>query len=290
VNERMQTLGRMGKGKPKTLTPDQREQRRRQAQAINARRAAAVPTKWVLSYSGGKDSTALLHLLLRERYPLDAIVTFASEWEFPALDQHLWDVERIAGVTITRIGPSVPWYELRRKWGWPHWRCRWCTGDKGARLDKVTRGCGKYIGICADEAQRAQKYRDGKTQVRWARFPLIDHGITTKDAMRWCRELGYRWQDGTGAPGLYDTFTRFSCYCCPLQGIRSLYNVRLYHPALWRRMIEEGRGEVYKGGRTMEEWDARLLRKSQTCEKVLPAAFRHPPLLATPSDMADYQK
>jgi len=253
--------GALSKGKPKTLTAEQRAQRGDQSRArLLARYAARKPSKWIMSYSGGKDSTAMLHVILREKLPLDEIITFASDWEFPGLEKHLQEVEAREHVTITRIRPSVPWFELLNRWGWPHWNKRWCTGDKGVCLDKATRGCAKYIGIAADEAHRAQKYRDGKTQVRLASFPLIDAGITTAQAMRMCRDMGYTWTAEGETVGLYDRFSRFSCFCCPLQSARSLATVRQHYPDLWRQITEahaalpyRWRDEGFKAGRTPDQ-------------------------------------
>lgn len=149
------------------------------------------PAKWIMSFSGGKDSTAMLHVILREKLQLDEVMTFASDWDFPGPEEHLTEVEKKTGVVIKRINPPIAWYDVVLRWGWPHAMTRWCTGDKGRQLDKHTRGCGKYIGIAYNERHRAKKYLDGKTQIRWARFPLIDYQINTWDCMKMCTDLGY---------------------------------------------------------------------------------------------------
>ena len=62
MNEKMQALGRLGRGVKKNLSPKQREAKRSLVRAINARRASRIPQRWVLAFSGGKDSTCLLHV------------------------------------------------------------------------------------------------------------------------------------------------------------------------------------------------------------------------------------
>ncbi|GAI98610.1 unnamed protein product, partial [marine sediment metagenome] len=39
--------------------------------------------KYIASFSGGKDSTAMLLRLIKEGWPLDEVVFFDTGWEFP---------------------------------------------------------------------------------------------------------------------------------------------------------------------------------------------------------------
>ena len=48
------------------------------------------------------------------------------------------------------------------------------------------------------------------------RYPLMDWGITEKEALRICYDRGYDFG------GLYQIYRRCSCWCCPLQGIGEL--------------------------------------------------------------------
>lgn len=211
------------------------------------------PTKWVLSFSGGKDSTAMLHVILREKLPLDEVIIYDSGWEFPELNAHMRLVEQKTGVSIRRIVPTIPWEDQLMRWGWPHWGKRWCTGDKGRALDRNTRGKGKYIGLAADEAGRAEKYKRNAGQVQHVRFPLIDAGITSAQAMQMCRELGYNWG------GLYDILPRFSCYCCPLMRWSDLCTIMAHRPRVYDRIVSlhaklpnERREKGWKQGRPPE--------------------------------------
>lgn len=82
-----------------------------------------------------------------------------------------------------------------------------------------------YTGIAADEAHRAQ--RNGGIHAT----PLIDMEITEKDALAYCKSLGFDWG------GLYDEgYNRVSCYCCPLQRLGSLNLTYMNHPDLWQNM------------------------------------------------------
>lgn len=38
--------------------------------------------------------------------------------------------------------------------------------------------------------------------------------------------------------GLYKQFRRVSCWCCPLQGIDELRNLRKFHPDLFKKLLD----------------------------------------------------
>lgn len=79
-----------------------------------------------------------------------------------------------------------------------------------------------YVGIAADEPKR----------IKSERYPLVDWGITEKEALQICYDRGYDFG------GLYQIYHRCSCWCCPLQGIGELRKLRQYHPELWERLRE----------------------------------------------------
>ena len=52
------------------------------------------PEKYVVSLSGGKDSTAMLLRLLEEKRPVDLILFCDTGLEFPQMYEHLARLER----------------------------------------------------------------------------------------------------------------------------------------------------------------------------------------------------
>lgn len=79
------------------------------------------PEYWVLSLSGGKDSTALgLEWLARHKadpvtYPLHEVVYCDTWMEFPAMMEHINQLEKIfmdAGIKFTRVQnpKSFDWF------------------------------------------------------------------------------------------------------------------------------------------------------------------------------------
>lgn len=63
--------------------------------------------KHIVSFSGGKDSTAMLLILLERGGPVDEIRAFDSGWEFPQMYDQLSDVEETRFAEIEQIASEV---------------------------------------------------------------------------------------------------------------------------------------------------------------------------------------
>jgi 3'-phosphoadenosine 5'-phosphosulfate sulfotransferase (PAPS reductase)/FAD synthetase len=210
----------------------------------------------IVSFSGGKDSTAMLHLMLEKGIKVDEIVFFDTGWEFPQMLDHLRLVQHKTGIPITRLRPSEPFsywmferpirskkdrpHEGIKKGdihrignGWPSPSRRWCTRIKVNAINahvKQYNDLTMFIGFAADELERVDSVSQ-KQKSYHRRFPLIEHGMDEADALQYCKKLGYHWS------GLYDIFPRVSCYCCPLQGLDELRNLRHHLSHLWENML-----------------------------------------------------
>lgn len=97
------------------------------------------------------------------------------------------------------------------------------------------------------------------------RYPLIEYGISEKDALKICLDAGFDWG------GLYNYFGRVSCFCCPLKGINELRNLRQYFPELWAQMLEwdskrpeHNRG--FKGYKTVRDLEERFANEDLITE------------------------
>lgn len=198
----------------------------------------------IVSLSGGKDSTAMLHMMLERGEKVHSAVFFDTGWEFPEMAAHIDLVEKNTGVKLVRLKPAKSfehWMYHRRVLakdgemtgevhrignGWPSPMRRWCTSKKVDTIKAYQNSIENAvpcIGYASDEMHRV---KPGK------RYPLIEYGITEKDAINYCRSLGYDWG------GLYDIFDRVSCWCCPLQSLKDLRKLRKYRPELWQELIE----------------------------------------------------
>lgn len=208
------------------------------------------PKLHVVSFSGGKDSTAMLLRMVEEGMPIDIIQYCDTSLEFPEMEEHVSKVEQYIGRSITRLKAEHDFihmaaeheYVLRsnkvkghspgdvlRGAGWPRVFGRWCTRylktdvmDRNIRELKKTYDVVQYIGIAADEPQRERDLT----------YPLIDWGMTEADCLKYCYDRGFDWG------GLYEIWDRVSCWCCPLQSLEDLRKLRKYRPELWEQLRE----------------------------------------------------
>jgi len=219
----------------------------------------------VVSLSGGKDSTAMLLMMLEKQMPIDIILFCDTGLEFPAMYQHLDTLERDIGRAITRIRSDQDYEYLmfdvpvKRKadtlfirryghiyngYGWAGSRMRWCTSKlKDGPREKFLRPLRKkynvleYVGIAADEQYRLKRPRNKAANHI---HPLVDWGMTEADCLKYCYDRGYDWG------GLYEHFRRVSCWCCPLQSLAELRQLMRNYPELWEQL---------------KSWDKRTWRK-----------------------------
>lgn len=219
-----------------------------------------------LSLSGGKDSTAMLLMMMERGEQIDDVIVYDTGMEFPEMYEHIDRLERDTGLTFTRLKmePSFLEYMLEHKikhgkhagtigYGWPGPRSRWCTTYKTKTIDDYLKGhddLSYCIGIAADERRRC---KEGK------RYPLIEYGVTELEALKYCRDRGYDWG------GLYDQFRRVSCWCCPLGSINDARMLRKHHPELWERMkeMEQGAWNQFRADCSIFDLDERFLKEDE---------------------------
>lgn len=124
--------------------------------------------KHIVSFSGGKDSTAMLLMMLEKGMPVDDIVCCDTGKEFPQMYEHWAKVEKYIGrkITILKAPKTFEYYMFEHQktkgknkgdigYGWPTMLCRWCT--KHLKQQQVSKFLRKYtefkqyIGIAYDE-------------------------------------------------------------------------------------------------------------------------------------------
>lgn len=223
----------------------------------------------VVSFSGGKDSTAMLLRMLELNMRVDEILFCDTGVEFPQMYEHIDKVEKYIGREITRLKAAHDFeyyllhYEPRRKkaeqgkigLGFSGPTVRWCTSylkkDVIKSHFKGRNNIIQYVGIAADEAKRA-KAADKK-------YPLIEWDWTEADALQYCYEKGFDWG------GLYKIFNRVSCWCCPFMRIDGCRQLRKHFPELWQKLLEwqHQTWNKYKPTWTVDELDARFAREEE---------------------------
>jgi 3'-phosphoadenosine 5'-phosphosulfate sulfotransferase (PAPS reductase)/FAD synthetase len=232
----------------------------------------------VINLSGGKDSTAMLLMMLERGESIHSVVWFDTGWEFPQMHEHIGRLERYVGFEFVRLKPkrSFTYWMFEREVvakkgpqkgevhrignGWPSPMRRWCTRQKVDSINKYLKSV-EYpvscIGYGADEPQRI-KYNSKFPR----RYPLIEYDITEAEALEYCLARGFDWG------GLYGIFNRVSCFCCPLQRISELRKVRRFFPDLWQQMLNwdaatPGHNRGFKDYTTVHDLEARFVEEDR---------------------------
>lgn len=170
----------------------------------------------VVSFSGGKDSTATA-LLLQERGINPRLLYFDTGWEFPQMHDHIKHFLDVTGLDIVRMKPRKPFeyyfneHKFTRRadgeelvgYGWPKPYKRWCTNIKTEALDLYLASMSFIeelpitcaVGFSYDELHRRDKLLKNKEKVWYVNyvFPLIEEKMTEKDALEYCKKMGFTW-------------------------------------------------------------------------------------------------
>ena len=223
--------------------------------------------KNIVSFSGGKDSTAMLLLMIEKNIKIDEIIFLDTGMEFPAMYQHIKQVERFIdrSITILRAEKSFEYmmleYEKQRGknkgqkgYSWPDFRNRWCTSYlKKQVIKKYLKKYKDYEivefhGIAVDEVKRLEKNNEKNV-----RYPLAEWNITEKEALEYCYNMGFNWD------GLYNNFDRVSCWCCPLKNLKELKTLYLKYPIFWDKL---------------KEWEQKTYRKFRSDYDILDLEYK----------------
>ena len=239
----------------------------------------------VASFSGGKDSTAMvLHMIERGDH-LDEVLCCDTTMEFPAMVRHIEKVKKVveaAGIkfTMLRAEHDFEYYLTAHKvknrkpsdrlhgvpgYGWAGHLSRWCTSTMKtalitAYLNELREQYNviQYIGLAADEDYRLERKQN---QDLAHRHPLRDWGWVEDVALKYCYDRGYDWE------GLYELKrnpktgkARVSCWCCPLQSYEDLRVLRQHFPDLWNRLLDldERQGKQFQHGYSVVDFDRRF--------------------------------
>lgn len=195
--------------------------------------------KYIATVSGGKDSIAMFYLILSKKMPLDCVVFYNTGMEFESVYKNMEFIRMTCeknNIDYIEINPKEPFIEKMHKvtrngtiYGWCGGLCRWGTTEKQKELDKIKSEY-RYIGIAYDEPERILKMSSDQIA------PLYDNKICEKDALAYCRYVGFDWLEN--GIDLYDILDRVSCWCCRNKNQKELYRIWRYLPKYWDKLIK----------------------------------------------------
>lgn len=227
-----------------------------------------------VSFSGGKDSTALVLRMIELGEHIDEVVCCDTFKEFPAMYRHIEKVRKVIeanGIkfTMLRAEKSFDYYMFEyqaekgkhtgeKGLGWALPTLRWCTGYlKRDIVGKYFRELRKKynviqcLGIAADEGYRLERKNN---QQENHRHPLVEWGWAEKQCLEYCYSKGYDWE------GLYEIFSRVSCWCCPLKPLEELRKLRKHFPELWEELkdMDKRAKNQFKSNYSVEQLEIRF--------------------------------
>ena len=228
--------------------------------------------KHIASISFGKDSLAMLLLIIEHKLPLDEVIFYDTGMEFDAIyktrDKAVKMLDRL-GIKYTELKPPMPFEdrmynypyisrkgEQKQGYGWCGGVCRWGTKEKTRAMDNYCKTLGEdvkqYIGIAIDEPLRLERLQENRVA------PLAEFGFTEKMALEYCYKHGFDWLETKGGAEpvrLYDILDRVSCWCCRNKNLKELANYKKYLPAYYKRLqeLEDKIGEPMKKPKYLKE-------------------------------------
>lgn len=191
---------------------------------------------YVASVSGGKDSLYMLRLILdnTEKYPLDAVVHYELEIDYPfiknVIDYMEFECNKF-NIPFYRIKPRKTFDELYNKYGYPSRKVRWCNSmyklDCMKQFKEFKKQQGyeviNYIGFCADEVKRFKN--DSNI------YPLAEAGIYEYTILQWAKNVPI-FND------YYKYNKRCGCMYCPMSSIQNLKYLYVYYKENFDKMFD----------------------------------------------------
>jgi len=241
--------------------------------------------KHIVSWSGGKDSTATIILAHMLGLPIDLIVMCVLWFDKKRgitgeNPEHIAWVYNYAKPLFESWGYKVEiissekdymhyFYKVRQKSKYPEYvgkyygwvlggKCK-MQGEKEQPIKHYLKSLGKpgvdyieYVGICADEKDRIETLMKKKGK----RSLLAENNYTQPDAKRLCADYGL-------LSPTYGIAKRGGCWYCPNQGVPELARLKQQHPELWNELVELSQVENtitrgFKYGQTFESVNAEV--------------------------------
>lgn len=208
--------------------------------------------KYIASISFGKDSLAMLLLLIKNRYNIDEVIFYDTGMEFQAIYDTRDKVRKLLeklGIKYTELKPEIPFIDkmlnievhkrdgsIQFGYGLCGGRCRWGTTEKNKTIEKYLKeqygqDYKEFLGIACDETVRIEKERNGHKLL-----PLLDWKMTEQDCLEYCYNSGFYWEEN--GVRLYDALDRVSCWCCGNKNKKELENMRVYLPQYYLKYID----------------------------------------------------
>lgn len=228
-------------------------------------------SKYVVSYGGGVNSTALVIFLIKNKFPLDYVVFANTGDEMPETYEYLNHMEKFLQkyktpfkIVRVRKGDSLSDRCLRRR-VIPSQMWRWCTRDMKvlpihAFYRSLKSHIFQYMGIDYDEVHRM---KDPKVDYVTNVYPLIDYKIGRDQCVNIIKKAGMPIPVKSG------------CFFCPFNNMHRWQEIYETHPDLYKfaMKIEENGKHMPKQTLAPVNYTLRKLEKKLKQSKPLPMIY-----------------
>ncbi|MFO8066066.1 MAG: phosphoadenosine phosphosulfate reductase family protein [Bacteroidales bacterium] len=199
----------------------------------------------IVSFSGGKDSTAMLLRMIELNYQIDKVVFADTTLEYPEMYDWINKIDKIVkekiGINIERTYPSHSFDEhfygcftkgklKGRRRGFPLRKPQPCYWTLYGKKYPTRKAHGKnniiYMGIAVDEKKRTKSkiYQKQKNKYK---FPLVEWNWTEQDC--------YNYLLNKKLPHPFRKI-RTGCWLCPNHSIKTLKMLYNNYPKLWKKL------------------------------------------------------
>ena len=234
--------------------------------------------KHIVSFSGGKDSTAMLLMMIEKNMQIDEIIFCDTTLEFPEIYDYIKTVSAYINKKITVLKPTKTWDDWfygkitrgklkGRRRGFPY-VCNPCWWNREAKYTLLDKAHGKgnvvYIGIAFDEEKRTYAEQYNKSYLEY-KFPLCEWGITEMDC--------YKYLEDKGLKHPLANFKRSGCWLCQKQSTHSLKILNAEYPELWKKLkkYEADSPHGFKSNCTLSQLEQQFANERKQAELCMEA-------------------
>ena len=221
----------------------------------------------VVSWSGGKDSTAMLLRMIELGEQIDGIISADTGFEYPEMYEYIDRIIKYINrdVTILKAESGLwdKWFYgkvTRGKYkgkqrGFPFVvnPCWFSREAKIKPLQKAQHDADVVcVGIAFDESKRIKKTNPK------IRYPLVEWGWTEQNCADYLEKKGL-------SNLLYQNLSRTGCWLCPKQSNQSLYFLWKYHPELWLKLkqYEQDSPQRFKPNKRLADYEMQFMRDAK---------------------------
>ena len=229
--------------------------------------------KYIVSISGGKDSTALLLWAIAKYGKRNLIIIFADTGaEFEETYEYLEYLELKQGIKIFHIkNEKWDWFSYsRHRQMLPDSQNRFCTSK--CKTDPTSKWITANCTRKEDIFLTGERWEESGLRAGYShQYFNKDHRIkglrpilhwTVADVLRCIREAGLELHP------IYKHFYRLGCYCCIFNSQSEWVQLYRYYPHLFEKAakFEEELGYTFKQGETLRQLINRCYNPNQGCE------------------------